>query len=183
MTDLPITIGLEVIRHFDELSIDYMVVGSVASSLQGIARSTLDMDMLARLSREQALALVERLEDDFYVSSAAVEEAVRRKSMFNVVQFSSGFKIDVYVLGGKPFELEEFARRQQVESDGGTLWVATPEDLILSKLDWYRLGGEVSERQWRDVVGLVQLHAARLDGGYLDLWLDRLDLRRLWERI
>ncbi|MBX3165822.1 MAG: hypothetical protein KF760_00365 [Candidatus Eremiobacteraeota bacterium] len=183
MTDLPIAIGWEVLRHFEELSVDYMVVGSVASSLQGIARSTLDMDVLARLSRAQALALVERLQEDFYVSPAAVEEAVRRKSMFNVVQFSSGFKIDVYVLGGKPFEREEFARRQPIVSEGRTLWVATAEDLIISKLDWYRLGGEVSERQWRDVVGLVQLHRERLDMNYLELWLERLELKPLWDKI
>ncbi len=89
----------------------------------------------------------------------------------------------MYILGGKPFELEEFARRRPLVSDGRTIWVATPEDLIVSKLNWYRLGGEVFERQWRDVVGLVQLHRERLDLNYLELWLERLDLKALWEKL
>lgn len=180
MTDLPVTIGLEVIKHFEELRVDYMLVGSVASSLRGIARSTLDIDLLASLDEGQAQGLIERVQADFYVSASAVAEALRRKSMFNLVQFSSGFKIDVYILGGKPFERAEFERRQPLTTEGQTLWVATPEDLIISKLDWYRMGGRISERQWRDVVGLLQLHRERLDRVYLEQWVTRLDLVELW---
>jgi hypothetical protein len=183
MTDLPVAIAMEVIKHFEDLGVEYMLVGSVASSLRGIARSTLDIDLLARLDQTQAQGLIERVQSDFYVSTPAVTEALQRKSMFNLVQFASGFKIDVYVLGGKPFEQAEFARRQPISSEGQILWVATPEDLIISKLDWYRLGGRISERQWRDVLGLVQLHQSALDRPYLELWLARLDLLELWSRV
>ena len=87
------------------------------------------------------------------------------------------------MLGGKAFEQEEFRRRLPVRTGEHSVWVATPEDLILSKLDWYRLGGESSERQWRDVISLLQLHGQQLDRTYLDLWVQQLRLSELWERV
>ena len=100
--------------------------------------------------------------------------------MFYVVQFSSGFKIDIYVLGNRPYELEEFRRRIPHREMGRTLWLATPEDLILSKLDWFRLGGECSERHWRDVIGLLQIHGPSLDLAYIEHWVAQLGLAGLW---
>ena len=182
MTDLPIDITFEVMTHLDALGVDYMLVGSVASSLQGVARSTIDADLVADLSNTQAEALVERLEIDFYISSVAVKEALSRRSMFNVVQFSSGFKVDIYILGNRPFDREEFSRRTVYTTNGRRLWVATPEDLIISKLDWYRLGGEVSDRQWRDLLGLLEIHRESLDRAYLERWVVALGLQTLWQR-
>ena len=182
MSELPVEIGWLVLRQFEELGIEYMLVGSVASSLQGVARSTLDLDVLANIAPAQARELVSRLGDEFYISEAAVSEALRRSSMFNVIQFSSGFKVDIYILGNRPFELEEFRRRIPFHDGDRKLWVATPEDLILSKLDWFRAGGEVSERQWRDVLGLLQIHRPQLDSDYLERWSKTLKVDHLWQR-
>lgn len=182
MTDLPVAITLEVTQHLEALGIAYMLVGSVASSLLGVARSTIDADIVADLRTEHAESLRQRLEADFYVSAVAMQDALLRRSMFNVVQFKSGFKIDIYVLGERPFDREEFARRREYDGMAGKLWVATIEDLILSKMDWYRLGNEVSERQWRDLLGLLQIHRNALDGDYLQKWARELQLEPLWER-
>lgn len=102
--------------------------------------------------------------------------------MFNVIQFSSGFKVDIYILGTRPFDQEEFRRRIPYDDHRRQLWVATPEDLILSKLDWYRAGGEVSERQWRDVLGMLQIHGQQLDQDYLKRWATTLGVEHLWRR-
>ena len=131
MTDLPVQITYEVLQHLEALQIPYMLVGSVASSIRGIARSTVDADVVLDLRPNQLQSLVARLESDFYVSAEAALDAIHRQSMFNVIQFSSGFKVDLYVLGRGEFERHEFSRRQAIEVEGQRIWVATPEDLIL----------------------------------------------------
>lgn len=183
MTDLPIQITYEVLHCFEELGIDYMLVGSVASSIQGIARSTIDADVVVDLRREHIAPLLARLQADFYVSEIAAQEALRRRSMFNAIQFSSGFKVDIYVLGSSPFDRQEFARRRACKTEGWDLWVATPEDLILSKLHWYQLGEQVSERQWRDAAGLLQVHGQSLDQSYIENWATQLGIGELWTRL
>jgi len=183
MTDLPIHITYEVLQHLEALQIPYMLVGSVASSLRGIARSTIDADVILDLQRDQLQELVSRLESQFYISAEAASEAIRRRSMFNVIQFSSGFKVDLYVLGTAEFERHEFSRRQSMEAEGHSIWVATPEDLILSKLQWYEMGQRISERQWRDVAGLVEIHGEQLDHAYLDKWAKKLNLVELWAKL
>ncbi|MBT9587995.1 hypothetical protein IV102_31960 [bacterium] len=183
MTDLPIEITFEVLHCFEKLGIDYMLVGSVASSMQGMARSTLDADVVVDLRPEHIIPLVSALESEFYVSQNAAEEALRRRSMFNVIQFSSGFKVDIYVLGLSPFDRQEFARRRLYHSQDWELWLASPEDLILSKLQWYRLGEHVSERQWRDALGLWQIHRDSLDVSYVERWAEELGISDLWLRL
>ena len=183
MTDLPIEITFEVLRHFEQLGIDYMLVGSVASSSQGIARSTIDADVVADLKAEHLPSLLARLESDFYVSQSAAEDALRRRGVFNAIQFSSGFKVNIYVLGRGAFDQHEFTRRLRRESSGMALWVATPEDLILSKLHWYQLGQRVSERQWRDAAGLLQIHRPTMDYDYLRHWSRELGIAELWEKL
>jgi hypothetical protein len=127
-------------------------------------------------------ALVEACKSEFYISDIAAREAVARNSMFNLVHLATGYKVDIHLAGDEPYEQTTLARARLFPlSEGGSLLVATPEDLILSKLRWYRLGGEVSERQWNDVQGVLRLNT-NLDHDYLTRWAEQLEILDLLNR-
>lgn len=157
----------------------YAVVGSVASSVHGEPRYTQDTDLVAELKRDHKPALL-ALSEDFYLSETAFDEALQRRSSFNLVHFSSGFKVDVFVSKGRAFDQSRLERRVFVPEAG--FYLATPEDVLLAKLDWYRLGNEVSERQWRDVLGILEVQQDKLDGAYLKHWAGELGVSDLLER-
>ena len=156
------------------LGVPFHVGGSVASSLRGVARTTLDVHLVADLAREHVAALVEALESTYYISEDAVRAAVRARSSFNLIHLETMLKVDVFVLKSRAFDRESFRRATPQEldpSDASTsMRVASAEDIILHKLEWFRLGGEVSERQWLDVLGVLRVHAGRLDVAYTDKW-------------
>lgn len=180
MNGSPLTATLRVVQALEALAVPYVLVGSVASSLLGIPRATADADLVADLAPgQQAAAFVAALEDEFYVDAPAVQEAVRSAGAFNVVHLATGYKVDVYLPGDEPFERTRLARRLPAragEEPGEVLFVATPEDLVLSKLAWYRLGRHLSQRQWTDVLGLLEVHQDRLDLEYLRRWADVLEV-------
>lgn len=172
---------------FAELGVGFHVGGSVASSLRGVARTTLDVDIVADLELCHVRPFVAALEDAYYVSEHAVADAIRRRASFNVIHFETMLKVDVFVLGARAFDRETFARAQADSLDPGgppspVYRVCTAEDIVLHKLDWYRAGGQISERQWRDVLGVLRVQGDSLDQAYLDEWAQRLDLRDLLER-
>ena len=174
-----------VVDLFESLQVPYSVGGSVASSAHGIARSTLDVDVVADLRPSQVEQLVRLLEGRYYVDRDAVADAVTRRTMFNLVHFDTMLKVDVYVLKRQPFDVKSFERRieDRLEADDQRLFfMATPEDTVLHKLDWYRAGGEVSERQWSDVVGVLKVQSEALDLDYLRTWAASLDIAELLER-
>jgi hypothetical protein len=180
---------LEIVRLvcgvLDSLGVPYLVGGSFASSIQGVARLTQDADFVVDLRADQLAALAERLSGDFYVNRDAMAEAERGKRSFNAIHVESGFKIDFFVLGREPFDLEEFGRREALalEADEShRIFFKTPEDTILRKLQWYRAGGEVSDQQWRDVLGVLAVSADQLDAGYLSRWAAVLNVADLLER-
>ena len=156
----------------------YAVVGSVASSVHGEPRYTQDADLIAELNFSHKPALL-ALSDEFYVSEAAFDEAIQRRGTFNLVHLGSNFKIDIFVSKNRPFDKSRLDRR--LKTDLG-FCVATPEDVLLAKLEWYRLGNEVSERQWRDVEGIVAVQSA-LDWPYLEHWARELGVDDLLFRI
>lgn len=185
MEETPVQILTQVSRLLDSLRIPYMIGGSFASSVHGMARHTRDADLVIDLAPHQVDPLVQGLESDFYVSRDAIQEALRDHDVFNAIHLDSTFKIDFFVLGTSPFDREEFRRRethQPMESSGSRLVFKTPEDTIMRKLDWYRAGGEVSEQQWRDVLGVLAVCRARLDDAYLDQWATSLELSDLLAR-
>jgi len=162
--------------------IDYMVVGSVSSSVHGQARATQDLDVVVRLDSHQLDALLRNLpEDRYYVSREAALEAVRRRTSFNVIDLRGGGKIDLLPLKRRAFSEGEFARRQSIAVLGRTLFVASPEDVILAKLEWNAM--TPSERQLRDVGGILATQGDRLDFAYLERWARDLgvadELRKL----
>ena len=175
MTDAtPIQTVTQVTRLLESLDIPYMIGGSFASSVHGMGRHTRDADLVIDLAPSKVNALVHGLQKEFYVSREAIQEALRDHDVFNAIHLESTFKLDFFILGTSPFDREEFRRRdadQTVESGGAGLVFKTPEDTILRKLERYRTGGETSDQQWRDVLGVLAVCRSRLDNAYMDRWV------------
>ena len=157
----PVGLAIEVGRMLDDLGIQYAVGGSVASSLFGEPRSTLDIDLALRGTDDELFRLIDRADADFYVPIEAARQAVTAKDSFNLLHNESGIKIDIFVLGDDLIDVRQIERRVRISLEGGDLWVTSPEDIILRKLSWYRLTEETSQRQWRDVIAL--LRATKVD--------------------
>jgi hypothetical protein len=154
------------VRHLDSLGIPYLLGGSWASMAHGIPRATQNADLLVQLTPSDVEPLIALLAPDFYMSSEAIAEAIRCGTSFNVIPLGLAFKIDLFVAPDQPYEKTELARRvayQITDDPARFVSVATPEDVILSKLRWYRLGGEQSERQWSDKQGVLKVQEAALD--------------------
>ena len=155
---------------FRGLGISFYVGGSIASTFHGAIRSTMDVDLVCDLTPELVDAFVGTFGTDFYVSAAAVRDAVQRRSCFNLIHMPTAYKVDVFVSRGRRFDVRAM-QRAAVETIGVgrsvSVPVATAEDSIVSKLEWFRLTDETSERQWGDVSRLVDLHGPRLDREYM----------------
>ena len=175
---------LEIARLFERLGVRYVVGGSLASSLHGVPRSTDDADLGAELREDHVGPLVQALEGRFYVDEERVRHAVRRRGSFNVIELPTMFKVDVFVLGEGPLHQEQLARRLRVTlpEGGEELEVASAEDTILQKLRWYRLGGEVSDRQWGDLLGVLKVQGQGLDRAYLQRGAELLGVEDLLDR-
>ena len=164
----PIDHVVKIGRLLDSLGVRWVLGGSLASSVVGEPRSTMDVDVAVVLDFADVDALVAAVEGEYYVSAPMVRDAIARHSSFNLIHFESGMKIDLFPLGDDPLDVRQIERREQVEVLPGVLvWVGTPEVQVLRKLRWYRLGGEVSERQWRDVVAILQVQGTRIDHAQL----------------
>ena len=178
-----VDIALVVTGALERCGVAYFLGGSLASSLQGEPRATNDIDLVVDISEGDVAAFVAALGPDFDVDEAALRRAARERSSWNVIYVPAVTKIDLFVLRDAPFDASEFGRRRRVEVRAGrALFVKSAEDTVLRKLLWYRSGGGVSDRQWRDVVQVLRQSRAVLDGGYLDLWARRLDLEGLLAR-
>jgi hypothetical protein len=175
----------KVIATFDALNIPYALGGSWASSLLGKPRLTNDADLTAEPFSGKEAAFCASFDEEYYVSLPAVEDAIRRHSSFNIIHTPTTFKVDIFVRKDRPFDHSLMGRRQgQILSDdpGRPIQCVAPEDIILLKLEWYRLGNEASERQWTDVLGVMQVQAGRLDAAYLDHWATDLGVADLLAR-
>ncbi len=167
------------------MGIEFHIGGSVASSLYGVARSTIDVDLVADIRHDQVDAFVARLAAAYYVDAAAIVEAIRHQRSFNLIHLATMYKIDIFVMKDRTFDQVTRRRTRAMRLDEGnprTFAVASPEDTILSKLESYRLGGEVSERQWPDIVGVIRVQADQLDRAYLRDWAAELDVADLLRR-
>ena len=179
---------LKLLEILDKVEIPYSVGGSVASSAHGIPRTTMDVDIVADLRPDQVEELAGLLHPDFYADALAITEALARQRSFNVIHMASAYKFDVFPLRRDEYSRMEFSRRQFTEirsfgSEPIECAVATAEDTILRKLEWYRAGGETSERQWGDLRGVVQVSGAALDRDYMRRWAKFLKVDDLLERL
>lgn len=173
------------VECFDEFEIAYYIGGSVASSVYGIARATLDIDLVAKIEMTQIDRLVKRLQGGYYISAEMISEAIQRRASFNLIHLETMVKIDVFALKDQPYDSEALARRRvdTLEEDGSLeFYLASPEDVILSKLQWYQMGGGVSEQQWKDVLGVLKVQSGQMDVGYLKYWASKLNLSELLSR-
>lgn len=169
-----------VLDAFSRLGVAYRIGGSVASSALGVARSTLDVDLVANLQPAHARPLCELLGTGYYADETAVREAIERRSCFNAIHLATMIKIDVFILKTGHFDVASFGRCRR-DALGALEDVAfcTAEDMILRKLQWYHDGGRVSERQWADVLGLLRVQRDGLDWTYLTHWASGLGLSDL----
>src|SRR3954469_9389509 len=168
----------ELLKHvvgiLGTLGIDYMVTGSIASSLQGAPRSTHDIDLVVALSTEDIDRLYGAFDpSDFDLSKQAMEEAVRLGRMFNLLEYSSGDKVDFWLLTDSLFDESRFARKRKAEFLGHAVKVSAPEDTILAKLRWAAESGG-SEKQLGDARGVLELQGDILDRDYINDWATRL---------
>lgn len=167
----------------DELGIRFYVVGGIASSTHGQARFTEDVDLVMELRADQVLPLKQRLGADFEVDEETLAEAAEKHRSDNLFFLPDFTRFDVYVPEPSPFVRSQLDRRRVLElAPGVQIPIATAEDTLLSKLSWYRKGGDVSEKQWADVLGILQLRGSELDQAYLDKWADYLDVAELLRR-
>jgi hypothetical protein len=164
---------LQVVAVLEEMGVSYHVGGSFASSIHGVARQTRDLDLVAELSLSHAAAFAARLQADFYLDDESMRRAIENRSHFNLIHHATGFKVDVFVSGDNAFERSEMARAAPYslgDAAAHPVRVKSAEDTLLRKLLWYRRGGEISDRQWTDVLGIVRTQAERLDLPYLQYW-------------
>ncbi len=134
---------------------------------------------------EHITDFVRELDDEFYIDAEMTADAVAHRSSFNIIHRDSFFKVDVFIPMPRPYVEQQLARAQRQTlsiEPPAEAWVATSEDTLLAKLEWYRKGGEVSERQWRDVLGILEVQAGNLDLDYLHQWSSQLDVGDLLER-
>lgn len=155
-------------------SVPYMISGSFCSSIHGHPRATRDVDIVIAPTEKQLLQFTESLGEDYYVSLAAVRDALANKSMFNIIDIQSGWKADFVIRKERPFSQREFERKCIAKLRGFDVWVASPEDVILSKLEWAK--ESQSEQQFRDALGVAVVQWERLEMDYLQKWAKDLGI-------
>ena len=181
----PIELALLVTGILEDLGVTYVLGGSIASTLHGEPRATLDIDIVAALREEHLPGLRKRLGDDFYVPQEGMHAAVRDRGSFNVIHLPTGMKVDLFVPPPSGIHEEKWRRRQRVvlqKDPERSAWVTDPEDIVLQKLDWFRRGGQAAQTQWRDVLGVLKAQAERLDLVYLRRWAAQMGLADLLEK-
>lgn len=174
---------LDVIRRLEALGLEHMLVGSYASNAWGRPRSSFDADIVVRISPDDAGRFHDAFADDYLVSIESLRRDLDAGAMFNLIPQSGVFKVDIIPVRKTPHAREEFGRRRRIRVLGRDLWVASPEDTILSKLVWHRKGGEVSGRQMEDARDVWATQREVLDRAYMDRWAAELGVGDLLDRI
>lgn len=172
-----------IVEAFEALGIPYLVTGAMASIAWGEPRLTNDIDIVADLKMRHVAPLREYFpRDEFYLDEKMVRQAINSRSQFNIIHPASGLKIDVYISKGSPFDRSRFARLRKVRlTDAAEASFAAPEDVIIKKMEYYRVGG--SEKHLRDITGILSISRGQIDQKYITEWASRLGLLEIWNAI
>ena len=171
-----------VIGVLEKLKIPYMIGGSVASIVYGKARLTLDMDVVVKMSEDQAKQFPKSFGKEYYVSLESILEAIRTGGHFNIIQSEEGIKVDLYILKDDEFSQNEFSRRREEAFDEERkAFFSTPEDVILMKLEWHRMGE--SQKHIDDIRGMIELSGPKLDLKYIDKWAIKIGVQDIWQKL
>jgi D-alanine-D-alanine ligase-like ATP-grasp enzyme len=176
------------LEAIESLDIPFFVCGSAASSAHGVVRATLDVDLVAAVELRHIDGLVAALDKEFYIDADMIRQALAAGRSFNLIHYATAYKFDIFPLGSGSFDASQFQRRTPAAvSLGGAEYIDVPvasaEDTLLSKLVWFRAGGEVSDRQCHDIRGIVEIKRAQLDLAYLRLWAAHLKVEDLLDRV
>jgi len=170
-----------IIAILEQTGIPYMITGSFGSSFHGEPRATNDIDIVIAPTFEQLKKFSQSFGSEYYISELAVLDAWERQSMFNIIDHKSGWKADVIIRKNRPYSKEEFQRRRKYNVNGSNLFFVSPEDAILSKLEWAKESG--SEQQFRDALGVAIIQRKNLDIDYLRKWSKELGISELFESL
>jgi len=176
---------VELAGILEGLGTRYLIGGSMASIVWGEPRFTRDVDFVVALEERHVAPLLAELGDRWYADEAAIREGIERRSSFNLIRLKGSVKVDVFVPPDEGLHASKWGRARVASltvEEGPKLSITSPEDIVLQKLDWYRLGGAVSEQQWRDVTSLLRIRAGELEDAYLDAWASRMGLDDLLAR-
>ncbi len=170
---------------FESIGVHYRVVGSMASMAYGEPRMTIDVDIVAELAVENVPNMIAAFPaPDYYVSEQAAIDAVRRKAQFNIIHLPSGLKVDVIIPPQTDFTASERKRVRKLASTGEySAWFASPEDVILNKLTYFRISGGASQKHVRDIGGMIKLLGDKLDQGYIETWAEKLNVASEWRLV
>jgi hypothetical protein len=187
MTSPDILIALKLLtKTFNKLSIPYYIGGSLASSIYGMPRTTLDVDIAADIDPNKIQDLKNNLEKEYYIDENMIKNAINDSSSFNLIHLETSIKIDVFAYKDNTYQKNAIKRRREdtlFENDKKSKFCfASPEDIILNKLIWYRMGDETSERQWLDITGVIKVQGNSLDKTYLKKWARNLKLIKLLKK-
>jgi len=175
-----------VVKAFEKIGVSYYLGGSVASSAYGIARATLDVDLVADLKTQHVNSLTEMLKSDYYIDKEMILDAIKRHSSFNLIHLETMLKVDIFIIKDRPYDGVAFQRKRKdtldEEQGAAEFYLASPEDIILNKLEWFQMGGKVSERQWHDVLGIMKVQRELMDKEYLRRWAKELGISDLLEQ-
>lgn len=185
MQNEPIEVTLKVTAVLEQLHIPYLIGGSLASILYGMVRTTQDADIVAEMRLAHVEPFASHLQHEFYIDDEMIAGAIQRHSSFNIIHRETFFKVDVFIPAPRSFVQSQLTRAQRHTFTFATEMsakFATPEDTVLAKLEWYRLGGETSDRQWRDILGIIKTRADKLDRAYLYKWAAEIQVSGLLDR-
>jgi len=174
------------VKTLESLNVSYYIGGSIASSAYGIARATMDVDLVSELKQEHVKHLVQNLKKDYFIDEEMIIDAIKNNSSFNIIHLGTMLKIDVFIPKAGSFNKKVFERKRKEnisqEPDSIQVFLCSAEDTILSKLEWYKSGGSASERQWKDILGIIKVQGELLDKEYLIKWAEELGVKDLLEK-
>lgn len=159
----PFALAALIAAVLEKTGLRYVIGGSVATSVYGEPRSTLDLDLMIEADLDAVQRLVAELRSGFYVEEEDAFRAVRDSASFNAIHLASAMKVDFFIAEAGDGTRRQMDRRRAIDIGGRALWFYAPEDIVIRKLMWFRLGGEQSERQWRDILGVLRMSESAID--------------------